>query len=471
MRVLYGLLCGLLLASCGGNTNGNKGAETTDDKAILIPPFIYEVEKNNTYTNLPALQSFVFGQSSDNWLLFGGRTNGFHGFQEPAEDFPFKKANAYIYAYNTSSNSLDSMPVSDLPEALKEQYLSSNMQHTQKGNMLYVSGGYGEINIGQVDSTWTTYDILSRVDVSAMISAVQNNDANALKNAVVYDQNNIVRSTGGEMFRLEDDKFYLVLGQDFRGSYSGFFSGSAKTTQQYLDSVHVFTVTETANSIAINTDSFQYISDGLADNVTEFRRRDLLVTPTVLRGGSGIGLTVYGGVFHSPSDPDSTKQNKPFVNPIYITGGTTPSYTLDTSFTQNTNVYSAANLEMYDAKKDIVYTSVFGGMGDKALNDDFTKKVLSIGKNSSFSIPYYSADLPAYMGSEADFVIEPGLDMFNADYGIIDYNSIPSGTRILVGKIYGGIVSNGPQWVAKTNPTTPSSDVYNVYITKQEIEE
>lgn len=470
MRVLYGILCGLLLASCGGNTSENKGTDQVDD-AVVILPFIYDVELNTSYTNLPALQSFVFGQSGDNWLLFGGRTNGFHGFQEPAEDFPFKKANEYIYAYNTTNNKLDSMPVTDLPEALEEQYLSSNMQHTQVGGMLYVSGGYGEINIGKADSTWTTYNIISRVDVNAMISAVQRQDANALKSAVVYDQNDIVRSTGGEMFRLEDDKFYLVLGQDFRGSYSGFLNGTAGSSQQYLDSVHVFTLTETSSSISVDTGSFQYLSDGLPDNTTEFRRRDLLVTPTVLGAGSSIGLTVYGGVFHSPSDPDSTKQNQPFVNPIYISGGTTPSYTLDTSFTQNTNVYSAANLEMYDAKKDIVYTSIFGGMGDKALNDDFTKKILSIGKGANSSLSYYNNDLPTYMGSEADFILEPGLSMYNADYGIIDYNAFPTGQKVLVGKIYGGIISNGPNWSATTNPTAPTADVYNVYITKQEIEQ
>lgn len=468
MRILYGLLCAVMLTSCGGTTQNNT-ADTETENPVAISPFIYEIEKNTAYSNLPALQSFVFGQSGDDWLLFGGRTNGFHGFKEPAEDFPFKKANEYIYVYDSSNNTSNKMPVTDLPEALKEQYLSSNMQHTQLGKYLYVTGGYGEINIGQADSSWTTYDVISRVDVPAMVSAVKSNDATALKASVVYDQNDIVRSTGGEMYRLEDDKFYLVLGQDFRGSYSGFLAGTPGSSQAYLDSVHVFTLTETVNSISIDTNSFQYISDGLADNVTEFRRRDLLVTPSVLTGGTGIGLTVYGGVFHSPSDPDSAKQNKPFVNPIYIKGGTTPSYTLDQSFTQNSNVYSAANLVMYDSAKDIVYTTAFGGMGDKALNDDFTKKVLNIAKsNNSSAIHFYTKDLPAYMGSEADFVLESGLSFYNADYGIINYDVLPSGDRVLLGKIYGGIVSNGPQW-STSNPTMASSDVYNVYITKQEL--
>jgi hypothetical protein len=54
--------------------------------------FTFEVEEDKDFSNLPALQSFVCGVADDGqWLLFGGRTNGFHGFADN-QTFPFKLA-------------------------------------------------------------------------------------------------------------------------------------------------------------------------------------------------------------------------------------------------------------------------------------------------------------------------------------------------------------------------------------------
>lgn len=414
--------------------------------------------------NLPALQSFVFGQSGNYWLLIGGRTNGFHGFSN-YQDFPFKKANKFVYVYNTATNKLDSMATALLPSVLREQYTSSNMQHFQVGNYLYVSGGYGEYHAKLPDSTYTTYATLSRVNITQIINAVLTKNITKFRTSVVYAKDKLTASTGGEMYKLSDGKFYLVLGHRFYGTYSADSTGG-KTEQTYLDSVHVFRLTETPSSITIISSSRQFISDNLPDNTTQFRRRDLLVVPAIQKGGQNIGLTVYGGVFTANS-------GVPFRNPIYLKGGITPSYQLDKTYTQTSNIYATANVEMYDSVKDVMLTTAFGGIGEDTSTttrsgDAFTKKIMTIRRNNRTNVTteiVNPTDTPTYMGSEGIFIPAPNAPMYKANLGIMNYNAFPAGTPKLIGYIYGGIVSSSTAW-SRSNPTIPSKMVYEVYFTK-----
>lgn len=423
----------------------------------------FSLKPSQKLKNLPALQSFVFGQSGNYWLLIGGRTNGFHGFSN-YQDFPFKKANKFIYVYNTATNKLDSMATALLPTMLREQYTSSNMQHFQVGNYLYISGGYGEYHAKLPDSTYTTYSMLSRVNIAQIINAVLTKNFIKFRTSVVYAKDNLTASTGGEMYKLPDGKFYLVLGHRFYGMYSA-DTTHGKTRQVYLDSVHVFKLTETPSSISITPGYRQYISDNLPDNTTQFRRRDLLVVPAVQKGGKNVGLTVYGGVF--------TSSGLPFRNPIYLRGGTTPSYQLDKTYTQTSNIYATANVEMYDAQKDEMLTTAFGGIGEDTSTttgsgDAFTKKIMTIKRNNRTNITteiLNTTSTPTYMGSESIFIPASNLPMYNANYGVMNYNAMPAGMPKLIGYIYGGIVSNGTGW-SSSNPTTPSKIVYEVYFTK-----
>jgi hypothetical protein len=420
----------------------------------------FSLKPSQNLKNLPALQSFVFGQSGNYWLLIGGRTNGFHGFGS-ATNFPFKKANKFVYVYNTATNKLDSMATALLPIVLREQYTSSNMQHFQVGNYLYISGGYGEFHAKLPDSTWTTYSTLSRVNIPQIINAVVTRNTIKFRTSVVYAKDNLTASTGGEMYKLPDGKFYLVLGHRFDGMYS-----DSKAKQVYLDSVHVFKLTETPSSISITAGSRQYISDNLIDSVTQFRRRDLLVVPAIQKGGQGVGLTVYGGVF-------TANTGVPFRNPIYLKGGATPSYQLDKTYTQTSNIYATANVEMYDAVKDIMLTTAFGGIGEDASptapsRDAFTQKIMTIKRNNRTNVTTETLNptgTPTYMGSESVFIPAPNVPMYNSNLGVMNYNAMPAGTPKLIGYIYGGIVSSGPAW-SPSNPTIPSNMVYEVYFTK-----
>ncbi len=443
--------CALLYA-CGSKQEGT------------APSFSFEVVPDSSFTNLPGLHSFAIGEGNGEWLLLGGRTNGFHGFSDQ-QNFPVRKANMQVYAYNISTHLIDSLSVDSLPPALKWQFRSTNMQHVQVGNYLYISGGYGA-TINGTDTTYMTYPVFTRIDVPAMLVAIHSHNYAAFRKALVYDQHPIVQATGGEMFRMPSGEFYMVLGHNFSGRYS-----ASDAVQVYLDSVRVFTITETDTSVKINANSFRYYSDNLPDSLTQFRRRDLIVAPYVSEPGTKFGVAVYGGVFtYTGSIGDG---GNPFTHPIYVPASASESYLLDTSFTQVSNIYSAPSLAMYSLLHNTMFTSIFGGLGDTVQsggdNAAFTTRISTIARNyglNSTSVIYNPDTLPAYVGAEGLFVPAGSLPWLPVEgLRILDYDLLPPG-KTLVGHIYGGILSKGPQWGPPQNPTWPSNRVYSVYITK-----
>jgi hypothetical protein len=458
-KITTGILC--LIASAALYS-----CQSSPEEKPTPASFTFTMEEDATgLKGAPALQSFVCGTTTGGqWLLFGGRTNGFHGFGGQ-QDFPFKLANKFIYVYNPSSQSLDSVSVNWLPAALQEQYTSSNMAARQVDGYLYVCGGYGEINMGTADSNWVTHNIISRVDVQKMVDAVLKKDSNALAKSVVYDSSEVVRATGGELYKLDDNNFYLVVGHNFTGPYGG------NHQQVYLDSVRIFSLTETPDSISVNS-NVRYLSDNLPDSITQFRRRDLVVAPNVGKAGKDYGISIYGGVF--------TPDGNPFRYPIYITGGGNPGYKVDSAFTQLSNIYSAPNLQMYDERTDQVYTTIFGGLGDTALvngdNASFTQLIVTLNKDNvanRTSAIYNPSGTPGYVAAEGAFIHSSDAPIYKKNkLGIIDYNKVKKGKQLL-GYIYGGIHSDAPQWnnvpsdTTKLNITYASHKVYKVWIEKK----
>jgi hypothetical protein len=464
-----------LMTACGSDapTDIVTDTDTVDSLAVLAisqaSDFSIDLAIDGTdHSNAPALQSFVYGEGSGgDMLLIGGRINGFHGFIEPDESFPYDKANTNMYVYNRLNDTVWSMPVSTLSKQLAYMFASTNMQHVREGKYLYMNGGYV-----QLDGTdeWTTLNLFVRVDVSRMIGAIKAQDTTALNASIVWTWNKKLEITGGELFKLSDGNFYLCVGHNFQGMYT---HDAASVSQVYQDKVTVFQVDESVkDTITIIESSFQYLSDNLPDSITQYRRRDLNVVPSVEYGGNSIGLTMYAGVFTSPVAPTKAEQNKPFKFPIYIgTGGGTPSAAVDETYTQETNVYAAANVLMYD-DAGVMYTTVIGGIGDELNNDDFTKKVLTLRRDYTTSVQAgvttasYQPDLANYNGSEAVFIIDPapGVEMYMNSTEIFDYISIPSGTTRL-GYMYGGIQADSAA-SSPTKATYAINTFYEVTITK-----
>lgn len=446
--------------------------------------FYYNVESSGI--SLPnGLQSFSLGINSDgNWVVIGGRTNGLHSFSPPS--FPLKKANSKIYIINPTVGAVDSFDVVNLlpqmfninANRIMKQFVATNIQHTQVGNYLYLAGGYGFDITNKLQQNYLTHNIVSRVDLDKLTSAISSKNADSVVASVVTDTCSQLAVTGGELFKLTDGNFYLAVGHNFNGEYGNAINGTGpQPTQVYTKKVSVFSLTETANSIAVNINNSIVIpSTPQIDSTSIFRRRDLVVAPAVMPVNQ-IGLGLYGGVFKWTGSISNA--GAPFRTPIYISTQTYPDkeyYMHDESYVQPSNLYSAANVLMYSSQQQTMLTSIFGGIvNDTGKTEDnaasWTNKILTISRqltSNTYSSMYSSNPLPTYMGAEAIFVpssqVSPSY-YFNQNYNIFNYDSIPANENTFLGYIIGGIISDSTQ-SSNTNPTVANNLIYKVSIKK-----
>ncbi|HEU4717811.1 MAG TPA: hypothetical protein VFU15_08250 [Bacteroidia bacterium] len=456
------LLTAAVIVSCNNNPPVSASASAPDT-------FVFTVTQSTKLTRLPALQSFVFARDSVTgcWLMFSGRTNGFHNFPAAADSsFPVAHANHFAYVYNPALDTLYSMNVSNLPAPLNVQYTFTNLESFQQGNNLYVCGGYGSNNFTNDSNNFVTANIISRINVNAMVTSIIAQNTSGFAASVVFDPkpHPVVCSTGGELYRLPGGKFYLCVGHRYYHFYNP--NGLNFPLQQYLDSVHVFTLTETPTSISLDSSSISYISDNQPDATTQFRRRDLVVSPQVLGNGDSIGIAIYAGVF--------TQAGNPFTNPIYIPGYNGAAYAIDT-FNQQSNYYSAPHFQLYDSTADRMYTTVFGGIGSNPSfagdNAAFTMQIVTLNRDfkaHTTSAIYNPSEMPNFVGAEGIFIRANTAPAYHGNgYDIADIRAIPANQGVLVGYIFGGIVSNAPESTTNScNPTAPSNVVYEVRMYK-----
>ena len=437
---------------------------TTTSINDTVPPFTIQINADTNFSALPALQSFVFGTDTlGRWLIFGGRINGFHGFGPPNEDFPYDSANVNLFVYDGSTNTLSSYPASNLPTDLVYPFSSSNQQHWQVGDDLYVCGGYGQRSATN-DTSWT-HSTIAKVSVSAFTDAIVAQNSTDLQNAVVYGSDTAVQVTGGELFAI-GSRFYLVFGHRFNGLYSAFLAGN-NSIQQYTNQVRQFEITESGGSLSLS--NYTTYSDPSATTYydSQFHRRDLVVAPT-LSSTLQPSLTAFSGVFTCP-DPPNCGNSGIFYNPIYIepNGSATATVTVNTAFSQPKNNYSTWNFALADQTNKLTYNVLLGGIGDSATSaqgwiQDITCVIRNLNSGGG-SVQYdFSTSLPDYLGSEGDFITVATDKTISGANGIFDLASFTSGTPVTVGYVYGGIWSSDQ---AGTN-TIATNRIYEVVVTK-----
>ncbi|MCP4774028.1 MAG: hypothetical protein GY880_07305, partial [Planctomycetaceae bacterium] len=86
---------------------------------------------------MPGLQSFASGQVGDQWVIVAGKTGGMHSFTTG-------NRSAWVIdpvSKQVWSRSLDD-PLSGLSQHTVNGLSSSNPQAYQRGNTLFVTGGY-----------------------------------------------------------------------------------------------------------------------------------------------------------------------------------------------------------------------------------------------------------------------------------------------------------------------------------------
>lgn len=461
-----GAALALLLFACGSE-------KTTETKTGAMPGYyVYELQEDAAYTGkLPALQSFVFAKYNQYWILFGGRTAPFHGFNAGTCDtcfanFPVLYANDSVYVFDTITMTCSSMAVPAYGADTGNVFLGSNLPNTQVGSTLYACGGYSKSQPAD-NSAKTTNAYFMKVNLPALVSAVTASPKNpaAFKSAIRWGKSPFVQNTGGELFRMPDNNFYLCAGHNFSGRYT-----DSSAVQVYQDAVNVFSVIDSANGLSVRP--LKKISDGQPDNTTQFHRRDLTVAAGIQPDGSSIGISIFGGVFtytpHAPASENGTN----FTNPIYITPGGNPGYLIETGANQYSSIYSTAQFCMYDSMGKRMLTTMFGGIGNNTTaidqNANWTKYITTAERNYSGAQPVTTfntndGEMPLYMGAESRFVPVDGLPLYNNNsYGIVNYCTLKDGQ--LIGRIYGGIValqSNGNS-IGTQYGTSCSNKVYKV---------
>lgn len=443
-------------AKDGGGTLFTKAAEPE-----ATAPFTIKLEEV-TGAKTPALQSFVFGQQGNLWLMVGGRTNGFHGTSDKESTFPTKYSNTNFFVYDATSNTQWKLPI---PNAYKWQLQSTNMQHHQDGNNLYCIGGYGSNCADDKPECYQTFPNLTIVSISEAIAAIKSGDAAALAAAIVTIEDERMQVTGGALRKI-GDWFYLVMGQNYNTQYKGGVTGI------YTEQVRKFKI---SNALAIvDYTAYNEPWDETPDENNQFHRRDLTVSEAIMADKS-VGIGVYGGVF--------TKNGGAFPSPIYIhQNGTTTSFTLDNTFKQQLNLYECGHVPMYDPTTNTMYTILLGGITDAYYKDGalmpgnplnalpFSKHATTIARQangSTVEYPQQSPALPTFIGSDAEFIIDADIARYGSSKGIIDLSKLPATetTDILLGYMYGGILATAEQ-SSEFNPTYASNKIYRVYISR-----
>jgi hypothetical protein len=411
----------------------------------------------------PALQSFCYASYKGLLLIVGGRTNGFHRTSTQESTFPTKFDNNNFVVLDPTTGNSYSAPVP--AEWLPFLHLT-NMQSYQDGTTLYLIGGYGSTCSTDSAGCYQTFPNLTCIDVAGLVTAVINGTGN-LGQYMVGSTDERLRVTGGSLHKL-GDWFYLVFGQNYNSIYKGGVTGI------YTEEIRKFQIGFNGSNIPFVQNYQAITTPAVYAGVSQFHRRDLNVVPAINPADGSLSLTAYGGVF--------TPTAGPFPNPIMITqdGQGNTRVKIDNAFQQRFALYECATVQIWDPAVGGTYTSFLGGITNYYY--DKTGRITPSGINNympffnhvstivrspqgvSAEYPQYLPALPGYIGANAVFIANPGVQM-QGNPDIIDYSTIAAGAPVLIGWMYGGIKATAEQ-ASEFNPTFSNGTIYSVYLQK-----
>lgn len=408
-----------------------------------------------TILNAPNIHSFSWGKTSDGkWVILGGRIDGLHQ-RQPFAAFLENDNNKSVYVVDPIANQTWSTSINVLQASMFEQLQSTNQEFYQRGNTLYIIGGYG---YSTTQNDHVTYANLSAIDVDGLANAVINGTSIIPYFRQIVDTNLAV--TGGQLGLL-NNVFYLCGGQYFEGRYNPMGpSHGPGFIQNYTDEIRTFQINDDGTNLSIVNYSSQ-------NDTNNLHRRDYNMTPQIFSDGTE-GFTMFSGVFQHAA-------NLPWLNTVDITAS---GYTVNNTFNQYLSQYHCANIPIYDTSSNAMHTVFFGGMSqykldtnDNLIQDDnvpFVKTISKVSRFSDDSMVESSLDIemPAFLGSGAEFI--PLNNNTNyLENGILDINNLPDGVT-LVGYIFGGIESTQENIFFINNGTQSSASnlAFKVFINK-----
>jgi hypothetical protein len=447
-------------------------------------PFVVDATEDVSanFPDAPHVQAFSFAQWKGRWVFIGGRIAGYHALGGASADFPRAEANRDVWVVDTTTTPARTyhVPVNRLGEkfhAVEDEWQTSGQLYYQDGSALYIAGGYGEDSVGN----WVTSTVVSRIDLPAFISGVMK--GSIPEDSIKFTSTPLVQSAGGELVKLSDGCFYVVMGHVFTGSYTAFEAqgeaNHANVSQTYLNEIRKLEIKD-ADGGALSVRLITRFRDD-----SEFHRRDMNVGKVI--SPEGVGLAVYGGVF----TPDTQLS---YSKPVYLYPAKQP--VVDSTFGQKMNAYNTAKLLLYDASRQTMFTVLLGGIsrfvwdqaancfvenprtGSKTQNNymdglqwsDQISVIKRTDANTTESVQ--SASLPGFVGTEAVFIPAETVPRAEGDGDVLDLTQL-RGKRTLVGYIFGGIRAypfrfpydkSAQPYNSGTVPTKPSDMVLKVYL-------
>lgn len=399
---------------------------------------------------MPRLHSFAFARHEGKWLLLGGRQDGLH---PKFGGFNTTSANNRIWVINPETAQVWSRSIAELPDTLREQLCSANMEYCQHKEKLLLAGGYGYSDLAQ---NHITYPYLTIIDVPGLVHSIV--EEGALLPNFFQIRDTFFAVTGGQMQMLADT-FYLVGGHLFNGIYS---ANSDNPTQRYTEAIRKFTLENQFNVPQITHQSEQI-------DELNLHRRDYNLSPHIFENGEP-GLMAFSGVFQ----PGLAL--KPFLNIVAIRGG--GHYSVN-GFSQFLTNYHCARVPLYSASENQMHTLFFGGISEYWLSDTdsllrdsrlpFVKTAARVTRlpDGSYEEVAFDTDLPYYTGTGAEFILADQTPTLNGE--MVNYDALPDG-RHLLGYIAGGIVTPGSQrnpfTANATAVTSASPQVIRVWLEK-----
>ncbi len=433
----------------------------------LNPSLPYRVELHEYSLGaaaVPTLHSYAVGHYGNKWLMISGRTNGLHGFDVvfPDQNFPTQFQNREVWVLDLAAKQSWHRSLSDASSGLTNAQIVSlaatNNQFYDKGDTLYVTGGYG-VQANGVD--FGTFDALSAIDMPGLGDWVMNGIGSAADH-IRQIHNPAFKVTGGAMHEI-DGRTHVIFGQDFDGVYSPFSEGT------YTNQVRSFNIVDDGTNLSV-----QNISSTSPDD--NYRRRDLNVVPTIRPDGVGgleEGLVVLSGVFTLAGDP--------WTVPVEIDANGNPSMADPNdpaTFQQSISNYHSAKLGFYSEATSEMHEVLFGGISLKYLDpvtqliktDDnlpFVNDITSIAIDADGN---YSQNHLGFMpelfdqrnrrlrlGTNAEFLPADGVPTF--ENGVIDFDALAAKTT--VGYIFGGLIASAPH--VRGNPGQLSSASNHIF--------
>lgn len=402
-----------------------------------------------TITNLKGLHSYVFGQSNGIWLVIGGRKDGIHA-RQPFNAFSKENNNTDIIVIGPEGKKFWSTTISTLPQSIREQIQSTNMNFYQDADSLFIVGGYA---YSEAADEFITFPNLTSVSVSGVINAVINGESINPHFKQITDT--VFSVTGGHLAKI-DTTFYLVGGQKFDGQYNPM--GHSTYTQTYVDGLRKFSIDNSGAQLS-------YSNYATVLDPVHLHRRDYNLLPQIFPDGTG-GYTVSSGVFQTGVD-------LPFLYPVDInSNGHTPV----TSFNQYLSNYHSATACLYDSVNNQMHSLFFGGISQyyyqngKLIKDDdvpFVKTISRVSRFRDSTLHEYAlpVEMPALDGASSEFIYNEKLPQYPS--GVIKLSEIKDDS-IMIGYIFGGINSTelNPFSSNNTNETSASSVIYQVWLRK-----